>query len=250
MIKEALEFLANLQTPKNPVTVTVEDQAYGVTKDGTLGEAIMPKAPVDIRAARPKLAVVTLTGLVAAYKAKIDNLGDSVAVIIRDPNNVIVSDLAYDSFGKRQEYVHATHVEERPFPFGKYLEPEDFLLAMRAGFIYTDNAVQLQKLCSTICAGTGVAIADDGISQEVTTKSGTITRASVPLPSDGIDLIPNRIFRDANPVTAKFLLRMRGVKDALPQIALFEIDPNWKLYAVGSIRKYLEGELPGVPIIS
>lgn len=70
------------------------------------------------------------------------------------------------------------------------------------------------------------------------------------MPSDGIALIPNRIFRDADPVEAKFLLRMKGVRDALPQIALFEIDPNWALYAVGSIRKYLEAELPGAIIIS
>lgn len=250
MIKDVLEFLSKLQTPKNDVTVTVDGQPYGVKSDGTLGEAIMPKAPVDIRAARPTLLVSTLSGLVAASKAKIDKLGDRVAIIISDPNNVVLKDLDTDDFGKRQEYVRATHVEARPFPFGKYLEPEDFLLAMRAGFIYTDNAVNLQKLCSTICAGTGVSIADDGISQEVTTKSGTITRASVPLPADGLDLIPNRIFRDASPIEAKFLLRMKGVKDALPQLALFEIDPNWQLYAVGSIRKYLEGELPGAIIIS
>ena len=83
-----------------------------------------------------------------------------------------------------------------------------------------------------------------------TVNEGAMTEASTTLPSDGVDLIPVRTFRDANPVQQKFLLRMKGVKDGLPKIALFEIDPMWKLYAVASIRKYLEEQLPGATIIA
>jgi hypothetical protein len=247
MIKEALEFLAKIQTPQRPVTHDVAGQTYAVNQDGTIGA---PIKKVDPRFERPTLQVATLSGLVAAYNAKIDGLEGSVGLVISDPFNVTLMDLNTDEFGKRQKYVHATHKEEKPFAFDTFIEPEPFLIAFRTGFLYNDNAVLVQQLCSTIGAASGVAMSDDGVSQEITVKSGTITKSTVQLPADGVALIPVRTFRDINPVEAKFLLRMKGVKDSLPKIALFEIDPMWKLYLVGSIRKYLEEQLPGAVIIS
>jgi hypothetical protein len=99
-------------------------------------------------------------------------------------------------------------------------------------------------------SGNAVAINDDGISQEVVVKSGTLTKAGIVLPSDGVPLIPWRTFRDANPVISRFLLRMKGVKDGLPLIAIFEIDAKWKLDTVSSIRSYLAGQLPDATIIA
>lgn len=247
MIKEALEFLAKIQTPQRPVTQDVAGQPYAVNQDGTIGA---PIRKVDPRYDRPALVVATLSGLVAAYKAGIDNLGSEVCLVIKDPFNVVLMDLDVDEFGKRQTYVLAVHKEEKPFAFDTFIEPEPFLISFRTGFLFNDNAVMVQQLCSTIGAASGVAVSDDGVSQEVTVKSGTITKSTVQLPADGVALIPVRTFRDVNPVEAKFLLRMKGVRDSLPKIALFEIDPMWKLYLVGSIRKYLEEQLPGAVIIS
>ena len=247
MIKEALEFLAKIQTPRQPVAHNIDGQPYRVNADGTLGIAI---TEVDPRLPRTSLHVQTLSGIVRAVTAKIDELQDRTALFIEDPYTVHLLDLDADDFGKRHIYATAKHVEEKPFQFDTYLDPEPFLLAFRARFLWNDNAVTIQQLCSTIGAATGVAVSDDGISQEVTVKSGTITKSAVTLPPDGISLIPVRTFRDANPVEAKFLLRMKGVKDSLPKIALFEIDPMWKVYAMSSIRKYLEGELPDTTIIS
>ena len=93
-------------------------------------------------------------------------------------------------------------------------------------------------------------VADDGVSQEITLKSGTVTRAGITLPADGVRLIPWRTFREAKPVESKFLLRMKGVKDDLPQIALFEIDAKWRLDTVDAIADYLKAELPTATIIT
>lgn len=247
MIQEALEYLAKIQTPQRPVTIDVAGQLYSVNADGTLGRAI---GPVDLRYERPSVEVQTLSGLVAAYKAKIDNLGARIALLIEDPFSVLLIDLDVDEFGLRKEYAAAKHVEAKPFPFNAFHQPEPFLLAFRAGFLFNDDAVTVQRICSTISSGSGVAVADDGISREVTVTLGTVTKSAVTLPAEGISLIPWRTFRDANPVEAKFLLRMKGVKDALPQIALFEIDAMWSLYAIASIRKYLQEQLPDAVIIA
>lgn len=247
MIKEALEFLTKLQTPKNPVTVSVGDVNYAVEPDGTLGDPIQKP---NLTYPRPALQLSQLSGLVTAYKAKAGELGARVALHVVNFQRVELIDLDQDEFGLRRTYAVAQHEPDTGFKFNTYLDPEPFLLQFRAGFYFNDEAVKVQQLCSTVGAASGVAVADDGISQEVTVKSGTVTKAGVMLPADGVPLIPWRTFRDASPVESRFLLRMRGVKDALPQIALFEIDAKWKLDTVNSIRSYLAGELSDATIIA
>jgi hypothetical protein len=248
MIKEALEFLTKLQTPKNPLTVEIHGEPYGVKVDGTVGDYIkIPRTTVIAS----RLEVVTLSALVAAYKAGIDSLdGALVAVHVVDPFEVEVIDINADAFGDRHSYIRASHETETPFPFDTFLKPEEFLIKFRASFFFNDEATKVQQLCSTLEVGTTVNVADDGISQQVTAVSGTITKAAIKLPAEGIPLIPWRTFRDANPVESKFLLRMKGVKDSLPMIALFEIDEKWKLDTVGAIRDYLAENLPDATIIA
>jgi hypothetical protein len=247
MIAEALEFLAKIQTPKNPVTVELHGKPYAVKADGTVGEAVKP---VDLRFPRPVLQVNTLSGLVGAYRAKVGELGQRVAFHVESYLSVRLLDLDADEYGKRLTYAVATHTPDTAFTFNKYMEPEQFLIAFRSSFYFNDEAVKVQQLCSTVVSGNTVAVADDGVSQEITVASGTVTKTAVVLPASGVPLIPWRTFRDANPVVSNFLLRMKGVKDALPQIALFEIDAKWQLDTMGSIRSYLAGELPDATIIA
>ena len=247
MIKEALDFLSKLQQPTKPVTIKVGEDEYSVETDWTLGEPI--RKP-DLSYAKAPLALSTLSGLVTAYKAKVGQLGERVALHVVSHLQVDLVDLDQDEFGKRRVYASAKHEPDAGFKFNTYPDPEPFLLQFRAGFYFNEEAVKVQKLCSTIGAASGVAAADDSVSQEVTVKSGTVTKAGVTLPADGVQLIPWRTFRDANPVESRFLLRMRGVKDALPQIALFEIDARWKLDTVNSIRSYLAGALGEATIIA
>jgi hypothetical protein len=247
VIAEALKFLAGIQTPKNPIAVEVNGQQFAVEQDGTLGEAVYP---ADLTWPKPALTLSTLSGLVAAYKAKVGKLGSRVALHVVNYLQVDLVDLDENEVGKRLVYASAKHVPDSAFKFGEFMDPEAFLLKFRASFYFNEEAVKVQQLCSTVVSGSGVAIADDGISQEVTIKSGTITKAPVTLPQDGVPLIPWRTFRDANPVESRFLLRMRGVKDGLPQIALFEIDGRWQQDTVNSIRSYLAGELTDATIIA
>lgn len=247
MIAEALKFLAEIQTPKNPQTVVVNEQTFAVKADGTLGDVVRP---LDLTWPKPALLLGSLSGLVTAYKAKAGKLGARVALHVVNHLQVDLIDLDENEVGKRLVYATAKHAPDTSFQFDTYMDPEPFLLKFRASFYFNNEAVKVQQLCSTVASGSAVAVADDGISQEVTVKSGTITKAPVTLPADGIPLIPWRTFRDANPVESKFLLRMRGVKDGLPQIALFEIDGRWKIDTVNSIRSYLAGELEEAIIIA
>lgn len=234
---------------RRPVTVKVGEQDYAVQSDGTLGKAVRELEP---QWDNPTLEVSTLSGLVSAVQAGLDGLDTkAVALRVADHLTAEVVSIAADKFGRRHVYVRARHQQETKFVFDKYYTtPEEFIIAFRSSFYFNDEATKVQQLCSTVGAGDAVLVTDDGISQEVQVKSGTVTRTTVALPADGVPLIPWRTFRDANPVESKFLLRMKGVKDALPHIALFEIDAKWRVDTMQSIANYLAAQLPGMAIIA
>jgi hypothetical protein len=245
VIQEALSYLTKLQTPKNPITVEIHGQPYAVRVDGTIGDVI--KKP-DTSIEYPALKVSTLTALVSAYKAL---KPEDAAVHVSDPWRVDLIATKPDEFGNRQTYAVAEHeLAETPFVFNTFMEPEQFIIRFRASFLFNEDAVKVQQLCSTLEANSVVSVADDGISQTVVIASGAINKAPVTLPAEGVPLIPWRTFREAAPVESKFLLRMKTVKDKLPTIALYEIDQKWKLDTLAAVKKYLAAELPDATIIA
>jgi len=247
-MKEVLEYLFGRLKAERPVTHKVNGQEYAVKVDGTLGEPVRELAP---QWRKPTLQVATLAALADAHAAGLDGLDSAkVAFLIDNYRSVDIVSIAADEFGYRHVWARATHKCETKFEFGKYYAPEDFLIAFRSSFLFNEEAVKVQQLCSSVGSGDAVLVTDDGISQEVQVKSGTVTRSSIPLPADGVQLIPWRTFRDAHPVVSRFLLRMKGVKDSLPLIALFEIDAKWELDTVASIRKWIETNVAGAKIIA
>lgn len=249
MIQEALAYLAKLQTPKNPVTVDVHNHPFRVKVDGTLGEPVIPVVPFFVK---PTFMVSTLSALAEIANSGLDGFTkEDVALHVMDTLNVQLVSVKADEFGCRHIFAHALHKPDTPFKFDHFYPcPEEFLIPFRASFLFNDNAVQIQQLCSAVGAGDAVMVADDGISQEVTVKSGTVTKTTAQLPPDGVSLIPWRTFRDASPVESRFLLRMKGVKDGLPNIALFEIDAKWKLDTVNSVAAWLKDNVKDVNVIA
>ena len=65
-------------------------------------------------------------------------------------------------------------------------------------------------------------------------------------------LQPYRTFREIKPVASDFLLRMKAVKDGLPQIALIAVDGGrWTTDTTWAVRDWLAANLPaGTTIIA
>lgn len=244
---DLLNRVVQLVTPKNPITTEVNGNQYRVNYDGTLGIVIKPE---DLRPAKAIMYTQTLTGLIDAFKADYDKLSAArVAVFISAYNEVQVFSLDTDEFGKSRVFLYTKHKDETKFQFDEYYEPEDFILAFRSSFYLTEQAINVQKLASSVTSGQSVAVADDGISQAVTIKVGEVTKAPITLPAEGVPLVPWRTFREVPPVESKFLLRMKAEKDSLPEIALFEIDAKWQVDTIGAVRKYLTEQLPTGTVI-
>lgn len=241
---ELEQFFLGLIKPKHPVVHEVHDAPfmraiYKVNSDGTLGELVREAAPI----AKPTLEVSTLTGFVDAYKAKLDGFDKAVVQVV-DHKTVRLVALEGDAFGRRHEWLRAVCCEENPFVFGEFMQPEKFLINLHQGFAPTEEVIKLQRLASSLSAENSVATSDDGMSQVVTLKQGAVMRTTVELPTR-LPLAPYRTFREVNPCFNDFMVRMKGVKDSLPTVALIEIcGGKWKLDTVHEIGKWLRKHLP------
>lgn len=241
MLEELFDKVAELFKKEEPVTTVVDGKTYSIKGDRTLGDYVRPPAPLD----KPTLNVRTLSGFVDAYNASIDAFpADGVAVQVENFDSVALVSMAADEFGKRHVWVRAKATDENPFRFGAYQQIEDFLIALQAGFVPSDNTTALARLCSSVTAGNSVSVADDGISQSVTVTEGTMQRGSVTVPNR-LPLSPYRTFREVEPVASDFLIRMKPVKDNLPTVALLEVDGGrWKLDTILAVGLWLSLNLP------
>ena len=241
------EWLLTKLKDARPVTHNVAGQDYAVRSDGTLGEPVRHLAP---QWTKPVFAVQTLTGIADLVKAQMDEFPEKTALHVVDYLTVELVSLMADDYGRRHVYARAKHVEGCSFKFNEFAEAEDFLIAFRRSFLFTEDALKVQQLCSQLESGMQVTLADDGVSQQLEVKTGTSSRAAVQLPAEGIPLIPWRTFREAAPVESKFLLRLRGVKDGLPRLALFEIDQVWKMHSMAAIANWLRQNVSQIAVIA
>ena len=247
-----LDWFKKLNKTRRPVTVDVAGVNFAVKQDGTLGEPVRPVIPIA-PVATPVLSLATLTGLVAAFNAKVDGfdaLGAS-AVQVESFDSVALVSLRADEWGRRHVWARAKSTEANGFPFNEYQDSEPFMVKLQGGFVPDDTTENLLRLCSNLSAGSTIKVADDGFSQSIEIKEGGVQSGLVNIPPR-MTLQPYRTFREIPPVTSAFLCRMRAVKDGLPQIALIAVDGGrWKTDTVWAVRDWLKTNLPdGTTIIA
>ncbi|MEO6982141.1 MAG: hypothetical protein ABI072_03390, partial [Edaphobacter sp.] len=222
MLKDFVQYLVGLKP--STIVKEVDGRTYRV-EPGEDGETLAglvapPESPV--------LALKTLTGFVDAFNANIDDFPEEVAVQVVDHLTVQLVSMKADAYGRRQRWLSAVCVDKNPFPFDEYVNPEKFLLALQGGFLPTENVISLQRLASSLTSDNSIGVQDDGLSQVITVKQGTVTRDAVALPPR-IELLAYRTFREVDPVSSEFLVRLRGDPGKLPSIGLIQIDADkWK----------------------
>jgi hypothetical protein len=251
LLKEIFEFAQDVmdRIKPQPISVTVEGAHYAVVP-GQHGPAVGAHIRLPAPTAKHTLQLATLTGFVDAFKADIDEFPDKVAVHVLDPITVALVSLQADEFGRRHQWLRAVCGEENPFPFDTFQTPEAFLIRLQSGFLPTENVIALQRLASSLTTENSVGVADDGLSQVITIKQGTVTRDAITLPPR-IELFAYRTFREIDPIASDFMVRLKGKPGELPQIALLQIDAGkWKMNTVGVVSKWLEEKLPDAVVIA
>ncbi|KAA0888803.1 hypothetical protein [Oryzomonas rubra] len=230
-------FLEKVEEMARPVLVESNGRKYST-------ERLIPV----LDPAPDALAMNTLTGLANYLKENVDGLDKSDLMLhVADHDKVMLVSKLDGSFVQRKIYAVAVPFVHS-FRFGQWYEHEDFLISLLSQFVQNEAVQSMQKFVSAISEGNVRTFADDGISQEVTAKTGIakVGPAEVPNP---VSLAPFRTFSEVAQPESSFVFRLRSGSDK-PQGALFEADGSaWKLEAKKRICTWLQAECPDVAII-
>lgn len=225
MIKEALEYLISLGN--------VDIQQIG-NQDFSTQPIHVVKKPL----ART-ITVNSLSGFVDYVKSGFDEVdhGDNLLVHIMSPTEVVAySHLNQDQ--EREAYVKATALLPS-FRFGSFHDAESFNIALQSVFVNNDDRTTMLKIVGNIKDENVASFGDDGVTQQVRTKSGVATVSDVPVPNP-VYLKPYRTFVELSQPESAFVFRMRSG----PECALFEADGGaWKVEAMDAVKAHLDKHL-------
>jgi hypothetical protein len=130
--------------------------------------------------------------------------------------------------------------------FGAYQSIEAVIIALQSQFVPTDDRASILGVLGTLKDERVSTHADDGVTQQVTTRKGLAFGVEhTPVPRI-VTLMPYRTFAEVDQPASTFILRLKqGQREGEPpQAALFEADGGrWKLEAIQSIREYLDDRL-------
>jgi hypothetical protein len=233
MISEAIDRILELSSPnfKEYDGKLFSDRGFSVVR--------APKLPIP-----SKISVISLTALVALYAKNFENMVEYNPVFhVTNEAGVDVFGLNSDDDAQRTSFVTATLKEVPKFKFNDWLGQEEFTIAIQAHVMDSFDRGYLLKAVSSIAQGDALHVADDGIQQSVTVKSGTSLAAEF-VPKPRVTLQPFRTFREVKQPASEFVFRVRKGQGGMPQVALFEADGGlWKFEAMELIADYLTKKL-------
>lgn len=224
--QEALKYLVNLGEEKDPI-VKLEQGTF--TKE-SLSRVKEAKASV--------LTVSTLTGLVDYIKSDLDKLPEKLLIQVISPRKVaLYSPLNVDR--EREQYISAEAILPDNVVYDRFIGTEQFNIMLQSAFVDIGTKSALLKYTGLIQDEAVKTTGDDGVSQQVTVKTGvaSVGQAIVPNP---VELAPYRTFPEVEQPISKFIFRMQEG----PRAALYEADGGaWRNKAILSIKEYLQEEL-------
>lgn len=240
MLKEALAYL-----------ITMGDPMFRDEDDGRVYSS-RPVVPVQKPLVEP-IRVQTLTGLRDLFR--LHEQTDAPAMIqIHDHTSVSMISKKVDEWLRRSVFATAQLSDTAPkFRFGQFLDPEEFIVGLMTLFEDANYGLdnrKIIKLMNNLAAEAVTTSSDDGVSQQVITKQGMVTKGEEKI-SPRVSLAPFRTFQDVAQPASEFILRLRTRQGQLPSCALFEADGGqWKNIAVTNIRGYFIENLPNADIIA
>lgn len=224
--QEALKYLVNLGEEKDPI-VKLEQGTF--TKE-SLSRVKEAKASV--------LTVSTLTGLVDYIKSDLDKLPEKLLIqVISSREVALYSPLNADR--EREQYISAEAILPDNVVYDRFIGTEQFNIMLQSAFVDVGTKSALLKYTGLIQDEAVKTTGDDGVSQQVTVKTGvaSVGQAIVPNP---VELAPYRTFPEVEQPISKFIFRMQEG----PRAALYEADGGaWRNKAILSIKEYLQEEL-------
>ena len=227
MIKAAIQYILDRATPN---IVTVDGREYSNQNLNVIKKRNAD--PINVR---------TLTGLVDYIKSDFDdNAIAPVMVHVVSPTCVhLFSEL--DNYGGRETYVVTISMLPE-LTLDRFVSSEEFIINLQSSFIGNEDSARVLQCVGNIQEENIRNTHDDGVSQEVTVKSGIARKIAMVVPNP-VTLKPYRTFQEIEQPESKFIFRMKEG----PTCGLFEADGGaWKIEAMASIKAYLVEKLDGL----
>ena len=190
------------------------------------------------------VCISTLQGVIDYVVADIDNLIDVCHIQVAGPETVFICSELEGRHKQRSTLLQAdcSHVIGSKFKFSQWHDLESFVISLQSQFAQTDERDQILSVVGSIIDEDIRETNDDGITQNVTTRSGIARKADTAIPNPVL-LRPYRSFPEIEQPESPFVLRLR--KNNGVQVALFESGGgSWRLSAIQSIADHLKGKLP------
>ena len=244
MDKETIEKIEDLVKASNHIEVDGRTYSSDVLK------------PVFYEPRAKPVVVKTLSGFVDFITNNIDGLNLKDLVIHVEDHKKVSLFEAIDGEDRQRDVYLRSELDEglKVYPFEKYLEIENFVIALRSMFEPTEDLLKLITYVSKVRGGTSFTLDDDGASQTATVAkgiSGALTEKET-APAI-VKLRPFRTFREIEQIESEFLFRMKllDTEEHIVGVALFEADGGrWRNDSVLAIKGYLAEKLPEMSIIA
>lgn len=233
MLKEFVDKLLEL---KRPETIKVDNRDYSTISIDPILEPVFEK-----------LQVYNLESLITYIKDDPDILKNKRKLInIVSPTKILLQSNCYGNFKQRDTYMIVDCRELLPdIYFERFMSIEQFIITLKSKFVMTEQLEQIVKIVGNISDETVTNYNDDGITQQVTAKTGIARVGEVALPPR-IELKPYRTFVEVEQPSSEFLLRANKRNGEI-EFALFEADGGaWKNESISLIAQYLKDKLEGV----
>ncbi len=233
MLKAFVEKLLEL---KRPETVKVDNRDYSTIN---LDPILEPNFK--------GMEIFNLESLVTYIKDDPDKIENKHRIInIVSPTKILLQSSIYGNFKQRDTYMVVDCSELLPsIYFERFMNIEQFIITLKSKFVMTSELEQIVKIVGNISDETVTNYNDDGITQQVTARTGIARVGEVALPPK-IELKPYRTFVEVEQPASEFLLRANKRNGEI-EFALFEADGGaWKNKSISNIAEYLKDKLEGV----
>ena len=199
-LRDALEYVVDLKDNEEKIVRSYEDKEYFDAKAHDLRE-------LDPRRYPKPLELSSLTSLVEYIRKQLDETGEYANLIVHVTEHDAVevkTELDDESRRRVLAVVKAITPEIR---YKHFMDVESFNIMMQSNFIPDGDYDVVLNYASAIKIDKGAEIADNGVSQVTTIKTGvsTLQLAKAPNP---VTLKPYRTFHEVDQPESKFVFRI------------------------------------------
>lgn len=225
-LRQAIEKIEDLVEKAQAKTIEIDGEKYSTRQ--------LTKVPrVYYRPGEVQLN--TLDSLVDIIKVELHKATTPLFVKVTSPECVEAFTTYHEDQDCSRDEMYLAKAELPRIDLNKFIEHEDFMIALRSKFIENNDITYLITLLASITDQNSLESNDDGITQSIQVRKGVAMVQNVNT-KPRVTLQPYRTFLEVEQPASEFLLRLKEGG----YVALFEADGGaWRLTAKKSIKEYL-----------